>query len=47
MIFLLMFLNSLVFAFQNPAEKITGAHCECRNFGCDNHDGKECGGLCV
>ena len=30
--------------FQNPAEKITGTHCECRNFGCDLHNEKECGG---
>eukprot|EP00112_Aurelia_sp_Birch-Aquarium-sp1_P007546 Seg1822.9 transcript_id=Seg1822.9/GoldUCD/mRNA.D3Y31 product="Integrin beta-PS" protein_id=Seg1822.9/GoldUCD/D3Y31 len=29
---------------KDPAEKISGTHCECRNFGCDLHDGKECGG---
>ena len=30
---------------QNPAEKISGTFCECRNFGCDLHNGKECGGM--
>jgi len=29
---------------KNPAEKITGTHCECRNFGCELHNEKECGG---
>eukprot|EP00795_Rhopilema_esculentum_P014149 gene14149-5150_t len=29
---------------KHPAEKISGTFCECRNFGCDLHNGKECGG---
>eukprot|EP00794_Sanderia_malayensis_P003179 gene3179-3650_t len=32
------------FKRKNPKEVISGKHCECRNFGCDLHDGEQCGG---
>jgi len=32
------------FTRQNPEEKISGTLCECRNFGCDIHEQKMCGG---